>query len=300
MAINKPKPPLRKASTVILVRPGHPSFEVYVLKRHVKSGFMGGYHVFPGGTVDIEDTDINTWSPHIDTQLEQVERHLGDQRISRADLIGFGIAAIRETLEECGVLLAEGNSKSSRDYESMTAKRLEPDLPKAWFKDRITTEKWTLSFSRLYRWSHWITPPQMKSRYDTRFFVAHMPSGQTCEPDNRETHQGLWLTPQSALEQNLDKTIALSPPTLATLTQMAQFESLEALTQALPDRDWGEPIMPRVVVTPDGPVILEPWDPLYDSDAPITIQNPLKKVLAPGIWFSRIWRDGNIWKPIGI
>jgi len=261
---------------------------------------MGGYYVFPGGTVDPEDTGIKTWTPYIDLNVEQIEHHLGDERLSNADAIGFGIAAIRETLEECGVLLASDKNKSSPDYASMTSKRLENDLPKTWFKNRIIADNWLLSFSRLYRWSHWITPQQMKSRYDTRFFVAQMPPDQTCLPDNRETHQGLWLTPQSALEQNLDETIALSPPTLATLTQMVKFETFEALLQALPGYSWGEPITPRVVVSPDGPVILEPWDPLYDSDATSKMQNLTKKVLAPGKWFSRIWRDGNTWKPISI
>ncbi len=300
MVSNKQIAPLRKASTVILVRPGKPSIEVYLLKRNVKSGFMGGYHVFPGGTLDSEDRNIDTWAPSIDINFNQIELQLGDEGFAYAEVIGFGVAAIRETLEECGVLLASGKSKSSNNYESIACERLERGLPKAWFKDRITAENWILSFSRLYRWSHWITPEQMKTRYDTRFFVAPMPSDQTCLPDNHETHQGLWLTPRSALEQNLDASIALSPPTIATLTQMLKFETFETLMQALPGRTWGEPIKPRVVLTPDGPVILEPWDPLYDSEAEVDIQGLSKKVLGPGTRFSRIWRDGHIWKPIGI
>ena len=298
MISNEVIAPLRKASTVILVRPSRPSFEVYLLKRNVKSVFMGGYHVFPGGTVDSEDTAVNAWSPHIDINSKQVERHLSDQRLSPAAAIGFGIAAIRETLEECGVLLATGKNKSVQDYERIAYLRLKNGLPKMWFKEKVTRENWMLSFSNLYRWSHWITPKQMKTRYDTRFFVAKMPSDQTCLPDNRETHHGLWLTPQAALTQNLNETIALSPPTLTTLTQLMKFESFEALMNALPDRSWGEPITPRVVKTPDGPVILEPWDPLYESNAPLTIQEPSKKILAPGLWFSRIWQDGHTWKPI--
>ena len=66
MTTNEPTPPLRKASTVILVKQGRPAFEVYLIKRNVKSGFMGGYHVFPGGTVDFEDTGINEWPAFID------------------------------------------------------------------------------------------------------------------------------------------------------------------------------------------------------------------------------------------
>ena len=290
---------IRKASTVILVRKSRYSFEVYLLKRNVKSGFMGGYYVFPGGTLDSEDNDKNTWVPHIDMDLKQIERQLGDDRLTHTDLIGFGIAAIRETLEECGVLLATGKNKSLKDYERIAHQRLEPGLPKTWFKDRILTQSWVLTFSQLYLWSHWITPQQMKTRFDTRFFVAQMPDGQTCLPDDRETQNGLWVKPQAALEQNLEETLALSPPTLATLTQLTKFETFEELMQALPNRTWGEPIAPRVEITPYGPVILEPWDPLFDSNDAVNIKDPSKNVLAPGLWFSRIWRDGTVWKPIG-
>ena len=259
---------------------------------------MAGYHVFPGGTLDPEDTNVKTWTPYIDLSIDQVQQQLGDENFSNEEALGFGVAAIRETLEECGVLLATGKSRSSQDYERMAFQRLEKGLPKAWFQDRIITENWSLSFSHLYRWSHWITPEQMKTRYDTRFFVARMPPGQACTPDERETHHGLWLTPQSALEQNLDETIALSPPTLTTLTQLTKFETFAALFEKLPDQCWGEALTPHVLTTSDGPVILEPWDPLYGSDAAMNIQSPSKKVLAAGKWFSRIWRDGNIWKPI--
>ncbi len=260
---------------------------------------MGGYHVFPGGTLDPEDTGAKTWAPHIDLTPQQIAQQLGDKRLSNFEALDYGIAAIRETLEESGVLLATGKNKSSKEYESISRQRLEKGLPKTWFNEKVHNDKWILSFSLLFRWSHWITPEQMKSRYDTRFFVARMPADQTCLPDNHETQDGLWLTPQSALKQNLAEIIAISPPTLATLTQMSKFKTFEALMQALPDRVWGEPIMPRVVSAPDGPVILEPWDPFYDSKADIEIQDPSNKVLPPGKWFSRIWRDGHIWKPIG-
>jgi 8-oxo-dGTP pyrophosphatase MutT (NUDIX family) len=300
MPNNQSSAPIRNASTVILVRESRHSFEVYLLKRNVKSGFMGGYHVFPGGTVDPEDMDTKSWASHIDLKPDQVEQHLGDERLTHTDVIGFGVAAIRETLEECGVLLATGKNKSSKDYERITHQRLEPSLPKAWFKDRITRESWVLTFSHLYLWSHWITPQQMKSRYDTRFFVALMPPDQTCLTDGRETQNGIWVVPQAALEQNLEGTIALSPPTLATLTQLTKFKTFEELMQSLPNRSWGEPIAPRVEVTPYGPVILEPWDPEFDSYGAIGIHDPSNNVLTPGLWFSRIWRDGTIWKPIGI
>lgn len=264
----------------------------------MKSGFMGGLYVFPGGTVDNADAGIDAWSPYVDLTPEQIEHQLGDSTLLKEDALGFGIAAIRETLEESGVLMASGVGKTPKDFEDICTCRLQKDLPKSWFKTRIMEEKWTLSLSSLGRWSHLITPKLMKKRYDTRFFIALMPENQTCVPDNMETQDGFWLTPQSALEKNLDKKIPLSPPTVLTLTQMLKFKTFDALEQEFKNRVWGAPIAPRLVPSTKGPVILQPWDPQYESDCTIETPGLSNKVLPPGAWFSRIWCDKGIWKPV--
>jgi len=296
----KMPPPLRKASTVILVREKNKALEVYLLRRSTKSGFMGGLYVFPGGVADSEDFGVDCWAPYIDIKKDQIEKQLGGLNFPKGDIIGFSIAAIRETLEEAGVFIAAGFGKTKKDVQDVCTFRLNRDLPKSWFRTKIMKEDWTLSFSSLGRWSHWITPKLMKKRFDTRFFIVFMPEDQICVPDDMETKHGIWLTPEEALEQNLEKRVPLSPPTIVTLTQLLKFNNFNDLKKEIQIRSWGDPIAPRLVPSSNGPVIIEPWDPMYDTDEKIDMLNLSAKVLPPCSDFSRIWCDKDVWKPIGI
>lgn len=293
-------PPLRQASTVILVREKSKAFEIYLLKRSNASGFMGGLYVFPGGVVDPEDKGLESWAPYVDLHPDEMAQRLGGAALSPEDILSFSISAIRETLEEAGVLIAVTGDKTKPDLDHICAFRLTTGLPKSWFRTKIMAENWTLSLSSLGRWSHWITPTLMKKRFDTRFFIVFMPQGQTCIPDDTETQHGVWLTPQSALELNLELKVPLSPPTVVTLTDLSTYKTLDDLGQALKTRTWGDAIAPRLVPSPNGPVILEPWDPLWGSDSGIDTSKLSKKILAPGAGFSRIWCDTGVWKPVGL
>ncbi len=293
-------PPLRKASTIILVREKNNALEVYLLRRSTKSGFMGGLYVFPGGVVDPEDFGLNLWAPHIDIPLNQIEKYLGGNRFSNEDALGFSIAAIRETLEEAGVFIASGKNRTKKEFDDICTFRLNRNLPKSWFRTKIMDENWTLSFSSLGRWSHWITPELMKKRFDTRFFIVTMPENQTCVPDNMETKHGVWLSPRKALEQNLETKTPLSPPAVVTLTHLLKFNNLNELKHEIQTRPWGNPIAPRLVPSPNGPVIIEPWDPMFETDYEIDTSNLSKKLLPPGSEFSRIWCDKGVWKPVDV
>jgi len=297
---NKISPPLRKASTVILVRGKNNTLEVYLLRRSTKSGFMGGLYVFPGGVADSDDFGFDDWRPYIDMEQDQIEKQLGGPFFPREDIIGFSIAAIRETLEEAGVFIVAGKGMIKKDIEDVCTFRLNRHLPKSWFKAKIIEKGWILSFASLGRWSHWITPKLMKKRFDTRFFIVFMPENQTCVPDDMETKHGIWLSPQHALEQNLEERVPLSPPTVVTLTQLLKFNTFHELKCEMQTRSWGDPIAPRLVPSPNGPVILEPWDPMYDTDEKINISNLSGKVLPACSNFSRIWCDREVWKPVGI
>ncbi|MCP3898369.1 MAG: NUDIX domain-containing protein [Desulfobacteraceae bacterium] len=295
---------IRPASTVIIVREADKSFEVYLLKRSTKSGFMGGLYVFPGGVVDPEDMGIDKWASNIDIIPDQIGKQLGGPGFSDSDALGFSIAVIRETLEEAGVFIASFDDKTKKDLDGICSYRLNHDLSKSWFRTRVIEEEWILSLSNLGRWSHWITPELMKKRFDTRFFIVPMPENQACVPDNMETKHGIWLAPKKALEQNLEGNIPLSPPTIVTLTQLLEFNNFDEIKQEIDDRPWGDSIAPRLVPSPDGPVIIEPWDPLggsmCDPDCDIDTSNLSKKILPSGSWFSRIWCDNGIWKPVEV
>ncbi|MFA5903091.1 MAG: hypothetical protein WC836_04085 [Desulfobacula sp.] len=293
-------PPLRQAATVILVREKNEAFEIYLLRRSMKSGFMDGLYVFPGGVVDPEDKGLESWAPYADLLPEEIQQQLGGTDFSAEDILSFSVAAIRETLEEAGVLIATMKDKTKADLDDICTFRLNKDLPKTWFRTRVMKENWILSLSSLGRWSHWITPELMKKRFDTRFFMVLMPEGQTCIPDDTETKHGIWLTPQKALEQNLEHIVPLAPPTVVTLTELLNYKNFTELQQAIQTRPWGDPLAPRLVLSPNGPVIIEPWDPLWNSDCAIDTSGFSEKILPPGTFFSRIWCDNGVWKPVDV
>lgn len=291
-------PPLRKASTVILIRERNHDAQVFLLRRSNQSGFMDNLYVFPGGVVEPEDRGFESFAPYVDLSRDEVEKNLGGEGFPWEDAFCFAIAAIRETLEEAGVLMASTQDRDAQDLERICMARLGKNLPSSWFRSRVVEENWILSLSSLRRWSHWVTPESMKKRFDTRFFIAVMPEGQTCMPDNTETQHGIWLSPQKALEQNLSGVTPLAPPTVVTLTQMLEYRNFSDLHEAMSTRPWGNPLAPRLVRSPAGPVIIEPWDPIWPMECGIDATKLADKILPAGSWFSRIWCDNGIWKPV--
>ena len=175
---------IRKASTVVMVREREGAFQVYLLRRSGRSGFMAGNYVFPGGTVDPEDGDAGLWERVGETNRAAASR-LSGSGFDAGDALVHAVAAIRETFEEAGVLLAEPGQDPACGLEDVCRKRLSDTLSRGWLRDLILAEGWIPEIPRLASWSHWVTPTLMPRRYDTRFFIAFMPRGQRCEPDNR-------------------------------------------------------------------------------------------------------------------
>ena len=256
---------LTPAATLILTRQLAGELQVYLIRRSLKSGFMAGNYVFPGGRVDPEDRNFEFWQSRTDLDRVELTQQLGGD-LSAAEILAYGVAAIRETLEEAGVFLAQRYESTPDDLERICQLRLTADLSPGWFQKLAVSENWTLTLSSLSRWSHWITPEGMKRRYDTRFFVAAMPSSQVCRPDDREATHGLWISPEKGLADNLAGEIPLSPPTLMTLHELLQYTNLQDLAKETERRPWGEALLPRLVALDKGAVIVEPWDPLYRSE----------------------------------
>ncbi len=288
------------AATVILARQQAGTLQVYLLKRSPESGFMAGNFVFPGGTVDDNDHRFKLFHNCCDLTSDEITTRFGPD-LSHEQALAYCVAAVRETLEEAGIFLANNKDAATADLERINNLRLEANLEHDWFVKLVENERWCLSLSALYSWSHWITPVLMKRRFDTRFFIAEMPDGQYCRPDGRETIQGLWSSPMEALADNMAGNIPLSPPTLLTLHQLSKYKTITDLHTEAANRPWGQPIQPRLVPLPDGAVIVEPWDPLYHQKTiNIDPEDLPSSVLPVGTSFSRIWLDQGIWKPIGL
>jgi 8-oxo-dGTP pyrophosphatase MutT (NUDIX family) len=184
--------PARPASTVVLIRPSSSRFEVFLVRRHDNVAFMGGAHVFPGGRVDPGD------------RIEQPERTCDGvaQAAARipdldpADAVAHYIAAIRELFEEAGVLLAH-------PVEAARVAEWRHDVAEGTLDlERLALrEGLRFPLDDLVLFAHWVTPDIEIKRFDTRFFVARVPDGQTAAHDDRETTHGEWIDPSVALER---------------------------------------------------------------------------------------------------
>jgi len=289
---------LAEAATVILTRERAGRIQIYLLQRSSKSGFMPGNYVFPGGALDPEDRDINTFKAYSDLDLNAIAARLGGDLTPQSALT-FGVAVIRETLEEAGVFLACNDNKFEKKLQGIGRLRRGGNLPRDWFVKLVAGTQWRLTLSALFRWSHWITPELMKRRFDTRFFLADMPADQFCRPDAKETVQGLWISPEEGLAANLEGKIPLSPPTLVTLHELLNYRHLKDLQAESRQRPWGQAILPRLMPLAKGAVIIEPWDPLYrDKEIRIAPDSLRHSILPVGEPFSRIWYDGILWRPV--
>ena len=278
----QPKP----AATLILARQHDSELQVYLLKRNVNSRFMAGKYVFPGGVLEPHDVDVDYWMAHVDLELTEVDEHLGNG-LPRSLALAYGIAAIRETFEESGIMLAGQSSPAINQG------------PHKSFPELVESAGHTLKLSALSRWSHWVSPEQMHRRYDTRFFWAAKPAGQSCRPDLEEVVHGCWISPRKGLVANLRGEIPLSPPTLVTLHELLAYRDLDDLKKRTKERQWGELRLPRMVITKAATLIVEPWDHQYDQDHITFDAEALPKAVLPvGKPFSRLWQCDGIWKPV--
>lgn len=221
----------RHASTVVLLRqrPGGP--EVYLLRRHLGMAFAAGMFAFPGGVVDPRDSDHATaWAGPSPRQWS--ERLRCDEALARA----LVCAAVRETFEESGVLLAGPSADSVvRDTTG-----------EAWEADRVALVDRTLAFADflekralvlrsdlLAPWAHWITPEFEPRRYDTRFFVAAIPESQRTRDVSGEADTVAWMRPREAADGVDAGTMQMLPPTYVTVAELASFGSVsQAMTKS--------------------------------------------------------------------
>lgn len=242
----------RPAATVILLRDGIGGPEVYVIRRHDALRFAGGATVFPGGCVEPADGDP-CWT--ILCPSAPADR-------------GFRVAAIRETFEECGLLLARRAGGSPLlDEETAGAVRSRfgwgGEVGTTPFLDLVRTEGLELAADRLVPFAHWQTPEWVHRRFDTLFFLAPAPPGQAASFDRSEAVEGLWATPRELLRRADAGALRLIFATRMNLVRLAAFGSVaEAFAAA--GRQPVRPILPRRGDTPAGPVLRIPADAGYD------------------------------------
>ena len=246
-----------------------------------------------------DEGEVDFWQQHLDLQPEDLLKVFGSG-LDRTRLIAYGVAAIRETFEEAGVFLARKKTDGNNSFGRIDERPPSAKLDGGWLRRKVSDEGWLLSFSNLFPWSHWITPEVMPKRFDTRFFIAFMPEGQECVPDDQETVHGLWVSPEKGLQENRQGRIPLSPPTLITLHELLKFETLNSLRQEIRSRSWGDPRQPIQIRLDKGVVIVQPWDPHYGQPITIDPEGLKEKIIPVGESFSRLWLHEGIWRPVRI
>ncbi|WP_067171079.1 NUDIX hydrolase [Microtetraspora niveoalba] len=218
-----PVVPARDAATVVVLRDD--PLEVYLLRRKATMAFAAGAYVFPGGSVDPRDTDhAVAWTGP--SPREWGEAFGTDERTAR----GLVCAAVRETFEESGVLLAGPSATTvvadttGDDWEADRLALIARELAFAEFLDRRGL---VLRSDLLRPWAHWITPDIETKRFDTRFFVAALPPGQRTRDVGGEADMVVWMPPAAALARATAGEIFLMPPTFSTLTDLSGFETID-------------------------------------------------------------------------
>ena len=242
----------RDASTVVLLRDGDGSpggLEVYLLRRTLDMAFAGGFCVFPGGGVDRRDFDHEIgWvgpSPHEwAALLDTTEEH------ARA----LVCAAVRETFEESGVLLAGPTADSVVDDttgEDWEQDRRRLEARELAFTDFLDRRGLRLRTDLLELWGSWVTPIFEPRRYDTRFFVAALPAGQVTRDVSTESDHVVWMTVRDVIDAVDDGRLAMLPPTYATCLELYDHASAREALASAAARD-RTPILPEMQVDDDG------------------------------------------------
>ena len=203
----------RAAATVLLLRDSDAGVEVLMTRRSMTASFAPGAYVFPGGGVDALDARSHAQASRRATQ--------SDLHLTQA------IAAIRESFEELGVLLAkhgDGSSATSQDIAAIDRKQP--------FAAQCAARGLKLCGADVFVLAHWITDRDLPRRFDVPFLVARMPNGQTPVADEAEQFEPVWVRPADALARHAAGSFFIIFPTIRTLERLKDFANVDAVLHA--------------------------------------------------------------------
>jgi 8-oxo-dGTP pyrophosphatase MutT (NUDIX family) len=256
--------PAVDAASVVLVRDqvrGKGPLEVLLLERHLDSDFAGGALVFPGGKVDDQDRTLDAarWTGRAPKGWRE---RLGTD--TDADARGLLVAAVRETFEEVGVLLATDEygepvtTDQLRSPSFREARRRLCSRDEAWDWCRwLEDEALVLDLRSLEFWSWWVTPEGQHKRFDTRFFLGVLPPGQAPAHDDVEATSVGWWRPQDALDAHERGEVTIIFPTRRNLEALARYETAAAARQAAQTDEVDTRRIQPTVVEVDGELMVQ-------------------------------------------
>jgi len=245
----------RNAATVVLMRPGGSGPELYLLRRQSTMAFAGGMCVFPGGGVDPRDDDAAVgWAGP--SAAAWAERLGVDESMARA----LVCAAVRETFEESGVLLAGPSADSvvsDTTGDDWEADRVALETRELSFTDFLERRGLALRSDLLGAWAGWLTPVFEPRRFRTWFFVAALPEGQVTRDVSTESSAVTWLPALEAVGQVEAGEIMMLPPTYLTALEVGQYADPAAVLSATSSRRVTM-FMPQVLESGDEFVLSSP------------------------------------------
>jgi 8-oxo-dGTP pyrophosphatase MutT (NUDIX family) len=268
----------RDAATVVVLRGEPEGPSVFLVRRHAKSGFMAGAYVFPGGTLEGEDLALLDGPRVVGLTVDDAAARLGEPEDPRRAL-ALHVAAIRETFEEAGVLLAD--AAGTLDAIEAARRRRLAGAP---FADVLPVGA-RLRADALVPWARWVTPTVERRRYDARFFLTRAPDGQRAAHDRVETSAGAWMRPAEAIARFDAGELQLPPPTLRTLEELVEVQSVEAAFDRARARV-PRPVQPHFLDDGGTPTLALPGDPAHPVAEP-RIFGPSRFVRVDGRFVSQ-------------
>ena len=275
---------LRPAATVLLLRDTPAGIEVLMTRRSLTASFAPGAYVFPGGGIDAADQAAHAQATRRPTQ--------SDSHLTQA------IAAIRESFEELGVLLArhaDGHWANMADIAALDRK--------APFAAQCAARGLTLAADQVYVLAHWITDRDLPRRFDVPFLVARMPDGQPPVADEAEQFEPVWVRPADALARHQAGSFFIIYPTIRTLERLQAYATVEAVLAACASEQPLWTSCPRAglkhgqdsrhmehepefgelaLVSPDGQIVHEL---AWQSDTPVPLLKNVLRLTAPNPGF---------------
>jgi 8-oxo-dGTP pyrophosphatase MutT (NUDIX family) len=261
VSVKPPVVPVAAATLVLLRDRPAGGAELLLIKRHGKSKFAAGDHVFPGGKVETHDNpdDAAAWCTQLD--VDAAAARLG---LTVPETLAHLVGVIRETFEEVGILLAyEADGRPVRIEESRFGEhRAACQKSNAAFWTMVRAEKLTLATDRLVYFAHWITPEEQPLRFDTRFFAALTPSAQDAVADGHEITEVRWLSPDEAFAAAKTGEISLRNPTARNIDLFRGGTSADDAVRRVVGREIPT-IRPRVLLENGVRRVLMPGDVGY-------------------------------------
>jgi len=255
MADNQPTTPV-PAATVLMLRHSAGGLEVFMVVRHHQIDFASGALVFPGGKADPADFD-----PKLREYLDGASE---DDK-----MCAIQVASIRESFEECGILLA----RPAGAIELLGGERLAELEP---YRQRlnqgeltilefVTREKLRLACDTLTHFAHWITPPMVPKRFDTHFFLALAPDDQVAMHDGHESVDSVWIRPAEVLADAESGKRTVIFPTLRNIEKLGRHATPEAAITAASETSPPVTVLPWTEHRHDGTYLCIPPDAGYES-----------------------------------